>query len=111
MLSYLKCFSFVAFVFMLASCSQKTAAPTTTQSTSSNEQANRRGGARKGERPLFADLLTKMDANKDGKLALAEVEGPLKDSFPQIDKDQDGFITEEEFKNAPRPGRRRGGRN
>lgn len=114
---HLKYFSFVAFIFLLASCSKKTTTPTTTtQSTSSTEQADRRGGDRKGkkgkkERPQFADMLAKMDANKDGKLALAEADGRLKEMFPQIDQNQDGFITEEEFKNAPKPKKRGGGRN
>jgi Ca2+-binding EF-hand superfamily protein len=59
-----------------------------------------------GERktpPTYAQLLTDMDANKDGKLAQTEVKGPLKDRFVKIDTNEDGLITEEEFKNAPRP--------
>jgi Ca2+-binding EF-hand superfamily protein len=68
-----------------------------------------RGGDKqsKGRRemPVYADLVAKMDANKDGKLEESEVKGPLKDQFKTIDSDKDGFISEEEFKNAPKPER------
>jgi Ca2+-binding EF-hand superfamily protein len=46
-----------------------------------------------------------MDANKDGKLAKAEVQGRLKDNFDKADTNGDGFITEEEFKNMAPPKR------
>ncbi len=58
--------------------------------------------------PTFEQLLEKMDANEDGKLSEDEVKGPLKDNFAEIDTDENGFITEEEFDNAPKPkGRKR----
>lgn len=57
------------------------------------------------EPPKFSELLEKMDTNEDGKLALSEVKGPLKKNFAKIDLDEDGFITEEEFKKAPKPKR------
>ncbi|WFO16446.1 hypothetical protein M601_001100 [Cellulophaga baltica 4] len=46
-----------------------------------------------------------MDKNEDGKLSKDEIKGPLKDNFDAVDTDEDGFITEEEMKNAPRPER------
>jgi len=55
------------------------------------------------ERPTFEQLLEKMDENDDGKLSLKEVKGPLADHFDQIDTNEDGFITEEEFSKAPKP--------
>lgn len=58
------------------------------------------------ERPTFAQLVEKIDANKDGKLAESEVKGPLKENFSEIDTDEDGFISEEEFNNAPKPERK-----
>ena len=54
------------------------------------------------KRPTFKHLLEKMDENKDGKLAKGEVKGPLKERFTEFDKDKDGFISEEEFLNAPK---------
>ncbi len=53
--------------------------------------------------PTFSELLKEMDANKDGKLSKKEIKGPLKDDFSKIDTDEDGFITEKEFKKAPKP--------
>ncbi|MCL7762695.1 EF-hand domain-containing protein [Polaribacter sp. Z014] len=60
--------------------------------------------------PTFAKLLKEMDANEDGKLAKDELKGLLKDNFSKVDTDEDGFISEKEFKNAPKP-ERKGGRN
>lgn len=53
--------------------------------------------------PTFSELLKQMDKNEDGKLAKAEIKGPLKDNFDKIDTDEDGFISEKEFKKAPKP--------
>ena len=68
--------------------------------------AQQSGNDRK-EPPTYAQLLEKMDKNEDGKLAKAELKGPLKKKFAEIDTDEDGFITEEEFKKAPKPERRK----
>lgn len=93
-----------ALGLMFPACSKKT-----TDQVNTNEQSRqqRRGNQPRGERPQFADLLSQMDSNKDGKLSQAEVNGPLKNDFAKIDKDEDGFISEEEFKSAPPPQRRR----
>ena len=48
-----------------------------------------------------------MDKNEDGKLSKDEIKGPLKEDFSKVDTDEDGFITEEEFKNAPKPERKK----
>lgn len=61
---------------------------------------------KKKERPTYAQLLEKMDTNKDGKIAESEVKGPLKEKFSEVDTNKDGFISEEEFKNAPKPKRK-----
>lgn len=59
--------------------------------------------------PTFSELLKEMDSSEDGKLSQAEVKGPLKDAFADVDLNEDGFITEEEFSKAPKPkGKRRG---
>ena len=59
------------------------------------------------ERPTFSQLVEKMDTNKVGKISESEVKGPLKDNFSVIDTDEDGFISEEEFNNAPKPKRKK----
>jgi Ca2+-binding EF-hand superfamily protein len=56
-----------------------------------------------GERPSFAQLLERMDANKDQMLSAAEVKGPLKEHFKKVDTNGNGFIIAEEFENAPKP--------
>lgn len=56
--------------------------------------------------PTFEELLEQMDANEDGKLSKEEIKGPLKNHFSDVDMDEDGFITAEEFEKAPRPKRR-----
>lgn len=59
--------------------------------------------------PTFSQLLKEMDASEDGKLSETEVKGPLKEAFADVDLNEDGFITEEEFDKAPKPkGKRRG---
>ncbi|WP_040254004.1 EF-hand domain-containing protein [Psychroserpens mesophilus] len=72
-------------------------------STSSYAQAN---GKVHKKPPTFEQLLKEMDANEDSKLSKDEVKGPLKDEFDKVDTDEDGFITEEEFKKAPKPKRK-----
>ncbi|MAU16841.1 MAG: hypothetical protein CMH46_15035 [Muricauda sp.] len=63
------------------------------------------GGRQQGGPPSFSQLLSEMDINKDGQLEKDEIQGPLSDDFTKVDSNNDGFITEEEFKNAPRPER------
>ena len=56
-----------------------------------------------GDRPSIAEMLAEMDSDGDGKLSESEVKGPLKNDFSKIDTNNDGFIVEEELKNAPQP--------
>ena len=54
------------------------------------------------QKPKSVDaIFEKMDVNKDGKLVIGEVKGPLKQKFTLLDADADGFITKEEMENAP----------
>ena len=57
--------------------------------------------------PTFSELLKQMDSDEDGQLSTKEVKGPLKEDFDTIDKNEDGFLTEEEFKKVPKPKRER----
>ncbi len=63
-----------------------------------------RGGDRKG--PPSIDEVFKMDVNGDNRLSPSEVsESPMARHFTEIDSNNDGFISKEEFQNAPRPQR------
>lgn len=56
--------------------------------------------------PTYSELLKELDKDKDGKLAKAELKGPLKDDFAKLDADEDGFLSKEEFEKAPKPERK-----
>lgn len=60
---------------------------------------------RKGP-PTIKELFKMMDKNEDAKLSKEEVKGPLAKDFDKIDTDEDGFLTAEELKKAPKPKRR-----
>lgn len=64
------------------------------------------------KQPTATELIKEMDTDKDGKLSITEVKGPIKEDFKKIDTDKDGFLTLEELKKAPKPERKRpeGGR-
>ncbi|MBU2938519.1 DUF1566 domain-containing protein [Lacinutrix sp. C3R15] len=85
------------------------------QKKEQQEQSQQEQGAHEqrpegGERPSIADMLTEMDSDKDGKLSESEVKGPLKNDFSKIDANTDGFITETELNNAPKPEANENGR-
>lgn len=96
----------VAVLCLFTACAKKTqetvqySPPSEQRSQQGDRPQNRRGGP-----PQFSQLLTEMDSNKDGQLAASEVQGPLKNDFAKIDTNEDGFISESEFKNAPKPQR------
>ena len=73
---------------------------------STNAFAQSQNRPERRERPTFAEMIKKMDANEDGKLSKDEIKGRLKERFDVIDADEDGFITEEEFEKAPKPERK-----
>ena len=69
-------------------------------SCKSNQLQNRHAEA-VDEHPSAEQLMAQFDANKDRKLSITEVEGPLTDDFTKIDANSDGFLTEEELNEAP----------
>ena len=78
--------------------------------------AQQRGGQRpeREQRPTppsFEELLEKMDANNDGKLAKDEVAGPLAKDFNRIDTNEDGFISENELPKGKPDRKRRNANN
>ena len=63
--------------------------------------------SKRGGPPSFSKMLEKMDSNQDGQISASEVQGRLKDNFTTIDADGNGYITETEMQNEPRPERRK----
>lgn len=53
--------------------------------------------------PSPKETITKMDINKDGKIAKSEAKGHLLEKFDTIDSNKDGFVTEAELEaNKPK---------
>ena len=59
------------------------------------EEEKRRGGQR--ERLNVAQIFESMDTDKDGKLTVKEIKGPLANNFSKIDTNADGFISKDEL--------------
>ena len=62
-----------------------------------------KGDRPQGKKPSFNELLKMMDINSDKKISKTEAKGPLRKDFDKIDTNKDGFLTEKELKNPPRP--------
>lgn len=91
MKSTIKTFALGIAIFMMAACA----------SQKNQVSHNQRLGGQRGGPPSYSQLLSEMDANKDGKLAKNEVKGPLQRDFSTIDRNKDGFIVKSELENAP----------
>ncbi len=74
----------------------------TAQQPPANRNQNQQQSRQQGP-PSVDELFAKMDVNKDGKLSLEELEGPLKNDFSKIDTDGDGFLSRAEIEAAPKP--------
>ena len=105
MATFTKTILALILLFLFGACAQKTQEATTTANRPSNERT-KQDRPKRGGPPPFSDLLAKMDSNNDGQLSVSEVQGRLKDDFTTIDANSDGFITETEMENAPKPKRR-----
>jgi Ca2+-binding EF-hand superfamily protein len=82
---------FTAVALAIVACSSSK------QSTNANAKTN--------GPPITDQIMTEMDSNKDGKLSMDEVKGPIKSDFSKIDTNSDGFISKEELSKAPKPNR------
>jgi Ca2+-binding EF-hand superfamily protein len=47
---------------------------------------------------IVANILERMDTNKDGKISRAEARGPIAEAFDQIDTNKDGFLDKSELR-------------
>jgi hypothetical protein len=54
-----------------------------------------------GKCPMGPHHFKMMDTDKDGKVSLAEWEEAHKNKFKEIDKNGDGFLTDDEMKKGP----------
>ncbi|MEM0938737.1 MAG: EF-hand domain-containing protein [Bacteroidota bacterium] len=91
-------------ILMMVGCASQN--NQTSDNRSPTAQRGQHGpGGRGGQvgSPSFSQLLSQMDSNGDSKLSKSEVKGPLANDFARVDSDEDGFITESELENAPKP--------
>lgn len=80
----------------------------TQKQTADIVQNQPRQGQRQG--PPSIDDLFKMDANQDGLLSKAEVNGPILNDFAKIDTNSNGYLARTEVENAPKPQKGQGPR-
>lgn len=97
-------------VFALAlgiSCKSKQAVTTIDEARTDTAETRNGERGKRGQRgaPPSIDEVFRMDVNNDGLLSTDEVEGRLAERFAIIDANADGFISREEFENAPKPKR------
>lgn len=86
----------LSFLLLMGACnSSKNTKETSDQAPQERQQSRKQGGP-----PDAAQAIAQMDANADGKLSINEVKGRLKDDFPKIDSNGDGFLTKAELESA-----------
>lgn len=62
-----------------------------------NNQQRPRENQNANAAPNFANIVARMDANKDKKISKEEAKGNLKENFDRRDTNNDGYITENEL--------------
>jgi len=68
-----------------------------------NEEERKGSHREQGERPSVAQIFQRMDIDKNGKLSIKELKGPLANNFSKIDANDDGFISRDELENNIKP--------
>lgn len=64
----------------------------------------RRGQGRQGGGPSGSDFIGRLDKDGDGKISRSEFDGPAQ-HFRQLDRDRDGYLSENEAPQGPPPNR------
>lgn len=64
--------------------------------------AKPQGGAEKGKPPTAAEFIQRLDKDGDGLVSLQEFDGP-DEHFTQCDKNEDGYLSEDEAPSGPPP--------
>lgn len=72
---------------------ERPAAPQGNRPAAAQTEGAKQGG---GQRPTWEQVTARDDANRDGKIARDEFKGPPR-LFDRIDRDGDGFLTQQEF--------------
>lgn len=57
---------------------------------------------KRGKRLGPDEIITRLDADSDGRISKSEAKGRLAEHFDRIDTDNDGFVSKKELENAPR---------
>ena len=70
------------------------------------QRPDNNNGERPNGPPSIEKIFQDLDTDKDEKISLKEAKGPLQKDFSTVDTNEDGFITKEELKKAPKPKRR-----
>ena len=89
----IKVLAIMTLVIAFTSCGsskETTKNKTGRQKTEHREQGN-------GQRPDASQIIARMDVNKDGRISRSEAKGKLKENFDRRDKNNDGYITEDEL--------------
>ena len=87
--------------------SKKTTTEAETPTATEQSQSTKRGDRpqKDGKKPSATELMTKLDIDGNGMLSKAEAKGHLLEQFSTVDTNNDGSLSLDEVKNAPKPSR------